>query len=269
MLVMFKLSVHWSSGCLGRNQLISMRHLALLAGTKPTAPLADNRRMPNRDVAHASQNKDEKQAPRKVSANEAAKALRQILERVSSTESMLQDARGSGVPVLMRNGATNAEAVLLRLIAAREALEGTSEKTGAGPMRELLDRAELGELQLRTDIARIRMQADDVDRATKGQLGQLPQGELQTSPEAVRRQARENPPLGLCDDPLMVDTVACPLDGTLRSSNREFVRDQLDAIGNNWRSAVEFVHTDARFKSLVAHAGASSVRDMLLSLALG
>jgi hypothetical protein len=178
---------------------------------------------------------------------------------------MLEEARGSGVPVLMRNGAENAEAALTRLVKAREALEHSAGKKE----RELLNRAELDELALRTSIAKLRLQATDIETAQHGPLGKLPQGELMTSPDAVRRQAIENVPPGLCDDALMEGTIACPLDDKLRSSNRHFVEQELNSIAANWRHAIQKVESKARFKQLAKKDDGAAIRDMLLGLALG
>lgn len=226
--------------------------------------------MSKHEVTHSHrESAAQKSAPTRVSAEEAAKTMRAVLARVSAIESMLNEARGSGVPTLMRNGAERAEAALVRIVTARERLEASLGNHIPMPMRELLDRAELDELQLRTGIARIRLQADDLDRMKGGPLSQLPQGELQTSPEGVRRQAMENAPPGLCDDTLMEGTIACPLDDALRSTNRELVQTQLGAIGDNWRAAIANVQTETRFKAMLKRVGVSPMRDMVLNLALG
>lgn len=204
----------------------------------------------------------------RAAETEAAKQLQAILKRVSTTESMLVDARGSGVPSLMRNGIERALLLLHQLVQARDRLIDASAKR-TEETRELLDRAELDELQLRTSIARVRVHVDEMERAQGGPLSQLPQGELQTSPEAIRRQAMENAPPGLCDDPLLEGSIACPLDDALRASNRQLVTANLVRIGDNWRSALQNLYTDARFKSLLKSGGASAIRDMLLALALG
>jgi hypothetical protein len=83
----------------------------------------------------------------------------------------------------------------------------------------------------------------------------MPQGELHTDPEAIRRQAMDNVPLGLCDDALMQGTVACPLDDKLRGANRHLVETLLVGIGSNWNNAVANAHSEARFKQMLSRAG--------------
>jgi hypothetical protein len=204
-------------------------------------------------------------------ARHAAKRLRFLGKQIDAETAALQKARETADPGQMRAAADHAQLLLVELReAAATVHKGVLQHPhDAKTLRDTADGVEGQAQPLRQLVARSRQQAEGLEGALDGPLSALSNEPVATDPDEVRRRADANAVPGLCDDKSMQGTSACPLDFDQRDANRDFVHQQIEAIGQHWKAAIDLGYTDKRFSILLEKDGGSTLAELLISMALG